>query len=78
MRKKINKLLRALEQKGVIYCVDRRQFYSKNNNRRCTKITVHRSYTDDTPKDEREINQYFWSDVEVVQFLANRYKEVNV
>lgn len=77
MKKNIYKLLKALEQRNIIYCIDRKQFYSTKNNRRCTKITLHREYKEDIPKEEREVNHYFWNDVEVVKFLADKYKEVS-
>lgn len=76
MNKKIDKLLKALKQKGVIYCIDRHQFYSKKNKRVCTKITLHREYDEDIPDEEKEIKQYFWSNVELIKYLAERFEEV--
>lgn len=62
----INKLLKALEyKKGIIYCIDRKQYYSSNLKRRCTKYIVHTNEQD-------QVKHYFNKQIEVILFLVKQ------
>lgn len=73
MNSKINKLLIALEQKGYIYVIHRRQCYSKEYKRRFMKYTLEHI----ADKKDKEINQYFSRQIELLHYLVNKYKEVS-
>lgn len=62
----VNKLLKALEyKKGIIYCLDKKQYYSSDFKRRCTKYILHTTERD-------SIKHYFNKLTEVILFLAEQ------
>lgn len=67
---KINKLLMALRLKGIIYKVNTSQYYSEKRERICTKMIL----WEDHPNRDGEV---FYSKVEMLKYLADRWKEVN-
>lgn len=74
MNSKINKLLKALELKGYIYVIHRKQCYSKEYKRRFHRYTLEHI----ADKENKELNQYFSKQIDLLKYLVNRYKEVNV
>lgn len=69
-----NKLLKALEhKKGIVYCLNKTQNYSKEYKRRFTRYTLHRSYIDEDGESHRE-NHYFNKMLDVVLFLADKLR----
>ena len=67
----INKLLRALEYNGIMYYLDKKQYYSEALNKRCTKYVLHRKYEDEDGKIIKE-NYQFNKQLDVVLFLSNK------
>lgn len=67
---KINKLLAALRAKGIVYKINTQQFYSEEQERICTKMIL----WEDHPNRDGEV---FYSRVKLLQYLAERWKEVN-
>ncbi len=67
---KINKLLAALRTKGIVYKINTQQFYSEEQERLCTKMIL----WEDHPNRDGEV---FYSKVKMLQYLAERWKEVN-
>lgn len=67
----ITKLLKALEQNGIIYCLDKRQYYSEQFKKRCTKYKLHRTYEDEDGEKIRE-NYEFSKQLDVVFFLSDQ------
>lgn len=67
---KINKLLVALRLKGIVYKVNTSQYYSEKRERICTKMIL----WEDHPNRDGEV---FYSKVEMLKYLADRWKEVN-
>lgn len=67
---KINKLLIALRLKGIVYKVNTSQYYSEKRERICTKMIL----WEDHPNRDGEV---FYSKVEMLKYLADRWKEVN-
>lgn len=67
---KINKLLMALRLKGIVYKVNTSQYYSEKRERICTKLIL----WEDHPNRDGEV---FYSKVEMLKYLADRWKEVN-
>lgn len=66
---KINKLLKALRTKGVIYKVNIQQFYSKEQDRLCNKMILWEC----NPHEDGEV---FYSRIELLKYLAEKWKEV--
>ncbi len=74
LNKKINILLKALEiNKGIIYCLDKRQYYSELLSKRCTKYILHRqlNIVDENGKLIKE-NHEFYRQIDVVLFLVEQ------
>lgn len=71
MKIMINKLLKALECNGIIYCLDKKQYYSDKLERKCTKYILHRKYEDEDGKKIRE-NYEFNKQLDVVLFLSDK------
>lgn len=67
---KINKLLMALRLKGIVYKVNTSQYYSEKRDRICTKMILWEEH----PNRDGEV---FYSKVEMLKYLADRWKEVN-
>lgn len=67
---KINKLLKALSMKGVVYKINTSQYYSEKKERICTKMILWEEH----PNRDGEV---FYSKVELLKYLAERWKEVN-
>lgn len=67
---KINKLMMALRQKGIVYKINTAQFYSEDQERLCTKMIL----WEYNPHEDGEV---FWSRVELLKYLAAKWKEVN-
>ena len=70
IKTKINKLLLALRMKGIVYKMNTSQFYSKEQQRILTKMTI----WEDHPNRDGEV---FYSKVKLLKYLAERWKEVN-
>jgi len=66
---KINKLMMALRTKGIIYKINTQQFYSEQQDRLCTKMILWEEH----PNRDGET---FYSKVELLKYLAERWKEV--
>lgn len=73
MNSKINKLLLALQLKGYVYVVHKRQCYSKENKRRFNRYTLEHIEN----KEEKEVNQYFTKQIDLLKYLIDKYKEVS-
>jgi hypothetical protein len=69
VQKKINKLLMAMRQQGIVYKINTQQFYSEKQDRICTKLILWEEH----PKRDGEV---FYSKVELLKYLAERWKEV--
>lgn len=69
IQKKINKLLMALRQQGIVYKINTRQFYSEKRDRICTKMIL---WEEHPQRDGEE----FYSKVELLKYLVERWKEV--
>ena len=67
---KINNLLKALRQQGIVYKINTQQFYSENQERLCTKLIL----WEDHPNRDGEV---FFSKVKLLKYLAEKWKEVN-
>lgn len=67
---KISKLLKALRAAGVVYKINTQQFYSEQQERLCTKMILWEEH----PNRDGEV---FYSKVELLKYLAERWKEVN-
>ena len=66
----IQKLLKALEhKKGIIYCIDRKQYYSDALNKRCTKYIVHTN-------DKSDLKHYFNKQLDVILFLSEQLGDI--
>ena len=70
MQVKINKLLIALRQQGIVYKINTSQFYSEEQQRIMTKMIV----WEDNPNRDGKV---FYSKVKLLKYLAERWKEVN-
>lgn len=70
IQKKINKLLMALRTKGIIYKINTSQYYSEKLERICTKMILWEEH----PNRDGKV---FYSKVELLKYLADRWKEVN-
>lgn len=79
----INKLLYALKQKGQIYKINSFQFYSKKNDKYCTKYQVLRKEQEEIyslEKDEPEIVERYrqdcecYSKIELMKYFMKEYK----
>lgn len=66
---KINKLLKALRAEGVVYKINTQQFYSEQQDRLCTKMIL-------WEYNPHEDGETFYSKVELLKHLAERWKEV--
>lgn len=66
----INKLLKALRTKGIVYKINTQQFYSYEQDRMCTKMIL----WEDHPNRDGEV---FYSKVELLKHLAEKWKEVS-
>lgn len=73
MNSKINKLLLALQIKGYVYVVHKRQCYSKESKRRFNRYTLEHI----AEKEDKEVNKYFNKQIDLLQYLVNKYKEVS-
>lgn len=85
---KINKLMQALETQGEIYLLDRRQQWSEKLGKKVQAITLSKSvpteeYNKDNPKPKNTDKERVkipvvttFSEVEIVQLLAARWKQV--
>lgn len=69
IQKKINKLLMALRQQGIVYKINTQQFYSEKQDRICTKLILWEEH----PQRDGEA---FYSKVELLKYLVERWKEV--
>ena len=66
---KINNLLKALRQQGIVYKINTQQFYSEKQDRICTKLILWEEH----PQRDGKV---FYSKVEMLKYLAERWKEV--
>ena len=66
---KINNLLKALRQQGIVYKINTQQFYSESQGRLCTKLILWEEH----PNRDGEV---FFSKVKLLKYLAERWKEV--
>lgn len=66
---KINKLMAALRTRGIVYKINTQQFYSEEQDRLITKMIL----WEDQPKD----GEVFYSRVELLKHLVQKWKEVN-
>lgn len=74
----INKLLKALEyEQGIIYCLDRKQYYSETLKRKCTKYILHRTY-ENKDGDKIKENHQFNKQLDLLLFLVDRVKKGGV
>lgn len=72
----MNKLLKALEyEHGIIYCLDKRQFYSELYEKRFTKYRLHRTFEDEEGNQIKE-NHEFNKQLDVVLFLVEQLRGV--
>ena len=67
---KINNLLKALRQQGIVYKINTQQFYSESQERLCTKLILWEEH----PNRDGEV---FFSKVKLLKYLAEKWKEVN-
>lgn len=67
---KINNLLKALRQQGIVYKINTQQFYSESQGRLCTKLILWEEH----PNRDGEV---FFSKVKLLKYLADKWKEVN-
>ena len=67
---KINNLLKALRQQGIVYKINTQQFYSESQERICTKLILWEEH----PNRDGEV---FFSKVKLLKYLAEKWKEVN-
>ena len=67
---KINNLLKALRQQGIVYKINTQQFYSESQGRLCTKLILWEEH----PNRDGEV---FFSKVKLLKYLAEKWKEVN-
>lgn len=70
IQKKINKLLIAMRQQGIVYKINTQQFFSEKQNRICTKMIL-------WEEDPRSDGEVFYSKAELLKYLAERWKEVS-
>ena len=75
MNSKINKLLKALEQNGIIYCLDKRQYYSEEFKKKLTRYTLHRTY--EAKGETIKENHQFSKQLDVILFLVDKLGGVN-
>lgn len=85
---KINRLMQALETQGEIYLLDRRQAWSEKLGKKVQAITLSKSvpteeYNRDNPKPKNTTKERVkvslfttFSEVEVVKYLADQWKQV--
>ena len=85
---KIDKLMQALEIEGIVYLLDRRQQWSDKLNKKVQAITLSESvptdeYNKDNPKPKNTTKERVkvslfttFSEVEVVKYLADQWKQV--
>lgn len=85
---KINRLMQALETQGEIYLLDRRQAWSEKLGKKVQAITLSKSvlteeYNKDNPKPKNTTKERVkvslfttFSEVEVVKYLADQWKQV--
>lgn len=68
----INKLMKALEcEKGIVYCLDRVQYYSNEHKKRFTKYVLHRKYVNENGDMIKE-NHQFNKPLDLVLFLSEQ------
>lgn len=67
---KINKLLKALRHKGILYKINTSQFYSEDQEMLITKMIIWEEH----PKQDGE---EFYSKIQLLKYLTERWKEVN-
>ena len=67
---KINNLLKALRQQGIVYKINTQQFYSESQERICTKLIL----CEDHPNRDGED---VYSKGKLLKYLAEKWKEVN-
>lgn len=67
---KINNLLKALRQQGIVYKINTQQFYSESQGRLCTKLILCEEHTN-------RDGEVFFSKVKLLKYLAEKWKEVN-
>ncbi|RKI92070.1 hypothetical protein D7V94_08355 [Parablautia intestinalis] len=67
---KINNLLKALRQQGIVYKINTQQFYSESQGQLCTKLILWEEH----PNRDGEV---FFSKVKLLKYLAEKWKEVN-
>lgn len=67
---KINNLLKAMRQQGIVYKINTQQFYSESQGRLCTKLILWEEH----PNRDGEV---FFSKVKLLKYLADKWKEVN-
>ena len=67
---KINNLLKALRQQGIVYKINTQQFYSESQGRLCTKLILWEEH----PNRDGEV---FFSKVKLLKYLAEKWKEAN-
>lgn len=89
--KTINTLLKALETKGIILLVTRRQYWDSENGRRGTMLMVSEvipveEYNKEHPKKKKDpkkqstVTEVVFTagrEIDVVQMLAKQWQEVN-
>ena len=69
LQRKINNLLTALRQQGIVYKINTQQFYSEKQQRLCTKMILWEEH----PNRDGEV---FYSKVELLKHLAEQWQEV--
>lgn len=69
LQRKINNLLTAMRQQGIVYKINTQQFYSEKQQRLCTKMILWEEH----PNRDGEV---FYSKVELLKHLAERWQEV--
>ena len=69
IQNRINKLILALKMKGFVLFIDKKQFYSEDLDKLCTKYIVHEG----NPRE----GETFYSQLKLLNYLANYYKKVS-
>lgn len=74
LNKKINILLKALEiNKNIIYCLDKKQYYSKILCKKCTKYILHRELNELDEKGKPMIEKHeFNRQLDLLLFLVSQ------
>ena len=70
IQQNINKLLKALRTRGIVYKINTQQFYSAEQDRLITKMIL----WEDHPNRDGEV---FYSKVELLKYLVEQWKAVN-